>query len=249
MNKEKFKVPMPDDRTIHSQAEQIVAKGLQRKPSFPIYLKTMGRQIGMRHLFADRIELGLLLLAAIALFSILLIPARTPSEGMYASIFLLSPIVFLAFSLYTYVNKVERDTYEVEMSCKFNVYQVIAFRMLLFSVVSILVNTVLIALIACVHEDISFSRALMISLTALFLFSILFLYALMRRRSLVMVTMMVAGWLAGNGLLHYGARESYGALLMQLPLFVYALVLVGSAILYWKTLKQLLDFRQMKGAF
>ena len=96
------------------------------------------------------------------------------------------------------------------MACKYNVYQVVAFRMLAFSVVSILVNTVAIAIVATVYEDIQFTRAFTISITALFTFSIIFLYRLDETafETVVAVTMAV-GWMFGNLLLSYVDNEFY----------------------------------------
>lgn len=250
MGKEKFTIPMPDEHIIHAQIEQIVASGVRQKQTFPSYLKSMIQQVSIRQLFADRMELGLVLLAAVALLSVLLImPPQAPLQDLYAAVFLISPIVFLAFSIYTYVNKIERDTYEVEMACKYNVYQIIAFRMLAFSVVSILVNTIAIVLLVSVYEDIQFIRALMISITSLFVFSILFLYALMRRRSKVILIATVIGWTFGNLLLHYVDNKLYNDLLVNMPLFVYAIVLIGSLYVYMNNVKRLIHFNQTKGAF
>jgi hypothetical protein len=252
MNKEKFHIPMPDERTIQMQIAQIVASGVKQRESFPSYLKSMVQQVGVKHLFSDRLELVYITFTALAVFISMFIlaePERLRVQDLYGFIFLLSPILFLSFSVYTYVNKVRNDTFEIEMSCKYNVYQIIAFRMLAFSAVSIAVNTITIALLVFLYEDIQFIRAFMISITALFTFSISFLYGMMKRRSTVSAATILVGWIVGNVLFRFSNYTMYTNILVTLPLFVYCLVLLGSIYFYLKYLNRLIHFKQTEGAF
>ena len=135
------------------------------------------------------------------------------------------------------------------MACKYNVYQVVAFRMLAFSIVSILVNAMAIAIVVTVYEDVQFLRAFTISITALFTFSIIFLYALMKKRSTVVVAMTVVGWMVGNLILRYVDYQMYSHVLANLPLFVYAIILASSIYIYLKSLNKLIHFKQTEGVF
>ncbi|MEK5038510.1 hypothetical protein [Sporosarcina sp. FSL K6-3457] len=252
MIKEKLHIPMPDERTIQLEIDQIVAEGVQQQQSFPSYLKSMVQQVGFKHLFADRLEL--VYITCTALIACMMIffqvgPERLDVHELYGFIFLLSPILFVSFSAYTYVSKVRNATFEIEMSCKYNVYQVIAFRMLVFSAISIVVNTIVIVLLVFLYEDIQFLRAFMISLTALFTFSILFLYGMMKRRSTVAVASILTGWIVGNLLLRFSNYSLYTQMLVALPLFIYGLVLGGTFYIYLKYLGKLIHFKQTEGAF
>lgn len=248
MDKEKFTIPLPDEHVIQNQIDQIISSSIKQKPTFPAYLKSMVQQVGIRYLFVDRWELTLILFTVVTLLgSFLLVQEPVLTERFYALIFILSPILFLAFSIYTYVNKARNATYEVEMVCKYNVYQVIAFRMLAFSIVSIVVNTVSIACLTLIYEDMQFIRALMISITALFIFSILFLYALMKRRSIVIVIATIGGWALGNLFLQTADSELYGNILLQIPLFIYAIVLLGCLYVYLRYVKKLIHYKQPEG--
>lgn len=252
MNKEKFYIPMPDEHTIQTQINQIVAAGVKQKESFPSYLKSMVQQVGLKHLFSDRMNLAYITVTALVVFITMVIlvePERLQAKDLYASIFLLSPLLFLTFSIYTYVNKVSNDTFEVEMSCKYNVYQIIAFRMLAFSVVSILVNAMMIACAVLIFEDIHFVRAFMISVTALFTFSILFLYGMMKRRTTVAAAMLIVSWIVGNLLVQFLNSNMYNNILVTMPLFVYGIILTGSLYVYLKYLNKLIHFKQTEGAF
>jgi hypothetical protein len=252
MDKVKFQITMPDDHTIQSEINKIVVASVKKKQSFPSYIKSLYREVGIRHLFSDRTELVFIFFMAIAILSIFVITSnlqRIQVQEVYALIFLISPILFLVFSLYTYAHKVWNTTFEVEMACKYNVYQIIAFRMLAFSVVSILVNTGAIAIVTSIYKEIEFISALMISITALFAFSILFLYALMKHRSKFVIAATIAGWVFGNLLLRYRDNNFYFNLLANMSLFIYALVLIGSLYFYIKCLKKLIQYKHTEGAF
>ena len=252
MTKEKFRIPIPDERTIQLQIDQIVAAGIQQQQSFPSYLKSMVQQVGFKHLFSDRLELVYITCTALIAYMMIFLlagPERLDVQDLYGFIFLLSPILFVSFSAYTYANKVRNATFEIEMSCKYNVYQIIAFRMLVFSAISIVVNTITIALLVLLYEDIQFLRAFMISITALFTFSILFLFGMMKRRSTVAAASILAGWIVGNILLRFSNYSVYTNILVTLPLFIYGIVLIGSLYIYLKYLGKLIQFKQTEGAF
>lgn len=250
MQKDKFNIPMPDDSAIDRQISQIVSKGLVRRESFSSYLRSMVQQVGWRHLFSDRLELSFIVMIAIGLYSLFLImPIHGDVQSLYAYIFLLSPILFLAFSIYTYMNKTQNATYDVEMACKYNVYQVVAFRMLAFSVSTMILNTLAIAFVAMKYEEIHFVRAFMISGTSLFLFSIILSIALMNRRTKGIVIVTITIWLLGNNILRSVNNEFYNGMLLHMPVIVYAVALLGCLILYMNYLKKLIIFKQTEGVF
>lgn len=247
MSKEKFQIPIPDERTITREINQIVATGVQRNESFLSFLKSMYQHVGLKHLFSDRSESAFALLTIITFFVFYIFmpdPAMAKTEELYACIFLFSPVLFIALSIYTYSNKMMNGTYEVEMVCKYHVFQIIAFRMLMFSVITILVNGLTILFIVMTYEYIQFFRAFMISNTGLFLFSIIFLYVLMLRRTTVMAILTIFGWLIGNVLLWVLNNKLYSALLMNIPLFIYGIIIFASIFVYMKFIKKLIHYRQ-----
>lgn len=252
MSKEKFHVPFPDEEIIQQQIQKIVKEGVKPKESFFTFIKSMHKQIGLRHLFSNRAGFVFTLFTVIILLSFYLFSANiaiNEVEALYAFIFLFSPIVFLVFSLYTYMTKVMNTTFEVEMTCKYNVFQIIAFRMLTFSVLSIFINTTTISVLAMFYEQVDFFRAFMISTTGLFLFSILFLYAFMRRHSFFTMISTVIVWFIGNLMLHVTNNELYKEVLVQLPLFIYGFVFVCTAFLYVRFLNRLVYYKHKEGAY
>lgn len=252
MSKDKLHIPMPDEQFIKQQVQKIVSEGVNQKESFFSFLKSMYKQVGLRHLFSNQVELVFTIITAITFLSFYLLNSSNnelKTEDLYANIFLFSPLAFLAYSLFTYTSKVMNTTFEVEMTCKYNVYQIIAFRMLTFSVVSILINTISIVFMALSYENLDFLRAFMISTSGLFMFSLLFLFVLMRKHSLYSMLTLAAAWLIGNVMLNTTNNELYTEALMQLPLFVYGIVFVCAAFFNLRFLNKLIYFKQKEGAY
>lgn len=250
MNKEKFHIPLPDENTIQMQIQQIVDRGLPKKKSFMSYLKSMYRHIGLRHLFSDRIEYAITFITAITYIIITFYqPERSEIDEyyLYGLIFLLSPILFIALSIYTYSNKIICGTFELEMSCKYNVFQIIVFRMLVFSIIAILLNTATILLMILKYEHIQFFRAFMISNTGLFTFSVLFLFIMMKRRSKIVALATIGGWMLINLILLSVNSSVYREIVFNLPLIVYALVILGTSYFYLKSLNRLIQYQQAEG--
>ncbi|MEJ9282104.1 hypothetical protein [Ureibacillus thermosphaericus] len=252
MNKEKFTIPFPDESEIQKEIHQIVRTGLKPKQSFFSYIKSMYQCLGIRQLLSDRSELAFtIIIAAFVVFFYILKPDPEfmKAEDLYISLFCLSPVLFIVLTVYTYSNKLINATYEVEMACKYNVFQIIAFRMLLFSFMTVLANTWTILVMVKTYDAFQFIRAFMISNSGLFIFSILFLYVMMKRRTKMAAGMMIFGWLIGHLLLGFLANELYSALLMSIPLFVYGLILVASIVIYFNFIQKLFHYKTEGGAF
>lgn len=250
MNKERFTVPDLDNQTIRIQIDNIVTAGVKQKQNFLSYLKSMVQQVGLRHIFSDRLEITFItLIVTIMIGLIVFLPYHSEIHDMYGYIFLLSPILFLVLSIFTYVRKTQNHMYDVEMACKFNVYQIIAFRMLVFSVFSIVLNTIAVAFIAIRYEEFQFMRAFLLSISALFLFSNLLLFALMKRRTTVIVAGIVIGWIIGNLVFQLANVQLYNDLLMKTPIVVNAVVVLVIVFMYVQYLKKLIQFKQTEGVF
>ncbi len=252
MRKEKMHIPMPDDERMEMEIKKIVAQGLRRQPSFWVSLQTIVQQIGFRQLFSDRSEQVYLWMMALMVGVIFFVKPDLAVEqvaDVYAFLFLVSPVLFFVFSVYTYANKITNGTYEVEMTCKYDVYQMIAFRMLAFSIVTIVMNAAMIAGFVALYENVAFLRALVISTTGLFVFSVFFLFVMWKRRSTMTVVVVIGSWLLGNILAKQVNASLYNDMLVHLPLVVYALVLIGAAYMYVQLLKKFMRQHNAEGVF
>ncbi|MBP3950960.1 hypothetical protein [Bacillus suaedae] len=249
MDKEKFHIPMPDEQTIQRQIDDIVHETSARNLSFFSLLKEMYEQIGLKHLLSDRSEMVFILISIVVLFGIFLFKPDMNDYDLYGYLFFVSPVLFVTLSLYSYLNKVMNGTMEVEMTCKYHVYQIIVFRMLVFSVLSILFNAFTILLMSLIYKDIEFVRAFMISNTGLFLFSILFLFVISKRASAVVVGGMMTVWTVGNLLLLNSGHVLYRELLLTMPLIIYVFVLVGVVAFYLVSVKHFIRYQPVEGAY
>lgn len=251
MDKEKMHIPMPDNKTIEREVEQIVAHGVERKPTFFSFMKAMVQQVGIQNIFSSATIIHLCIMVATTLSVVIVIQRDqmiVDADDIYAYIFFVSPIVFIVFSLYMYFTKIKSDTYEVEMACKYNVYQMIGFKMFVFSVLTILMNTGMIIVLVMLYENIEFMRAFLISTTGLFIFSLLFLYVLKKRRSAITTGLFMSSWFIGNLFIRAMNKTFYDALLMSMPLVVYFIVLTGCFAIYLYNLKQFIGIKQIEGA-
>ena len=117
------------------------------------------------------------------------------------------------------------------MICKYNIYQLSALRMFIFSIVSILCNSILIFMFSIVNEEINLLRALAISITALFLFSSVFLYVLLNTSHKITKYFMIVGWIIINLALMISKNNYYNVLLTKLPIYVHCAKLLGAILL------------------
>lgn len=239
---------MPDEQTIQFEIEHILSK---QQETFSRYLYKLYKQIGIKNLLPTRWGEICIILSVMA-FLIFLTSTFSDSERMreqdfYALTFLLAPLLYMSLSVYNFAQKIQLATYEVEMVCKYNLYQIAAFRMLALSVISIFINIVSIFSLVMTYENLSFFRALIISITSLFLFSILFLFACMKKRSVTSANLVISSWI----LLNFGFKlvnsHLYEGFLMKTPILVYVSVLIISMIIYIKYLNKLMYLKPSEG--
>lgn len=251
MNKEKFHIPMPDEKTIQVEIGKIVTAGLKPHRTLPSFLVEMYKTVGLKHLFVnkrDGIIITLTVMASLIFVLCQMAEADRIKEGdIYSVLFLVSPLLYLTLTLYDILYKHLNQTYEMEVVAKYNVYQIAAFRMLVFSIISILVNTVSILTVVGIQDNMSFMRAFMISMTALFIFSFLFLVALMRKRTSVIVFIVISGWIGLNIGFQLVNKQGYIDFLVHLPLLVYGVVLLISIVVYFMYLNKLVKYRLVEG--
>lgn len=239
---------MPDEQTIQSEIKNIVAIGVKQKEPFPSYLYKLYKQIGMKNLLPIRWEEICIIVSAMAILIFLSSEAKGIREqDLYAFPFLLSPLLYMSLSVYHFAQKVQMATYEVEMVCKYNLYQIAAFRMLALSVISIFINIISISFLVMMYDDINFFRALIISITSLFLFSVLFLFACMKKQSVTSATLVIGSWVVINFGFRLLDSHLYEGFLMKAPIPVYVFVLIISISIYIKYLSKLVYLKPSEG--
>ena len=243
---DKFDIDMPDDLEIQNQINLILDKGLKKEEHFYSYIKNMYKKIGFRNLFHDKAELifiGVLLLS-ILLFGILGIKRSSmiSKERIYIFIFIISPLYYLITNIFSFMNMKENNTYEIEMVCKYNLYQVSALRMLVFSVISIFLSVIF---ILGLYNKIDILRGIMISITSIFLFSSLLLYSMVKLKSEIGRYLVIGFWIIGNLILLRLSFNQYFEFLQTMPMVVYVLVSVTSLFIYMKNIQILSNYKKL----
>jgi hypothetical protein len=245
-----MKIDMPNENTISKEIDIIVSKGLEPKESFYSYLKNMYRQIGIKYLFRDGLEIIFVILLVFSIFSFTIIEENIYTvqkiEGIYAYLFIISPILFLIMSILHFVDVKQNKTYEIEMACKYNIYQISAFRMFSFSIICILFNFVFVYMLTYKYTNVNFFRAFMISIASLFIFSVVFLFAMMKLKSKLTKYFMVIGWIVVNLALCIFGINFYTKLLNNISIYTWCAVTIASIFIYIINLKKFISFSNLE---
>ncbi|MGO4348117.1 hypothetical protein AB4Z45_21730 [Paenibacillus sp. MCAF9] len=253
MNEQKFQqVELPDELEMEQHIRSIVAAGLVPKQTFYHYLRTMYRRLGFRHLFHDWTEIVFALTAGFALIIWFALTAfertRVLSEDLYSAIFIGSPVLYLVIALLFFFRRKYSDTYETEMTCKYNVYQLASLRMLVFSLACMVVNAVLIVAAAIIYSQLNVLFAISLSAASLFLFSAAFLYIMVSVHSDMMKYVLIAGWFILNLTLLQLNKEFYLHFISAIPISIYIAVAIFGCAISLKNLKKLTTFQSSEGA-
>ena len=218
----------PSDEEIERQIRQIVDKGLVKRKSFFSELVAMQRNVGWQILLPNKNEnvFTAIIVMAILLLEWLTLGSLGEQKLNYILLFfMLSPFIFASLSIYSFYEKQENQTFELEMTTKYTVFQLIGLRMLFFSCFAILLNTSL-SFLFMSTLDIGFWRLWLISLTSLFLFAVGMLYVLKSGRAVRRMLVYSFGWIMTNVLCMNYANDIIVQFLLQLPLVVYIMLLM-----------------------
>ena len=222
------KIPYPSDEEIERQIRQIVDKGVVKRKSFFSELVTLQRNVGWQILLPNKNEnvFTAIIVMAILLLEWLTLGSLGEQKLNYILLFfMLSPFIFASLSIYSFYEKQENQTFELEMTTKYTVFQLIGLRMLFFSCFAILLNTSL-SFLFMSTLDIGFWRLWLISLTSLFLFAVGMLYVLKSGRAVRRMLVYSFGWIMTNVLCMNYANDIIVQFLLQLPLVVYIILLM-----------------------
>lgn len=230
----------------------IIESGVKTKKSFLTYLKDMIVEIGLKNIFHDRNEVVFISLLVIAtiMFSMFAIASNSSDIAtIYRFIFIVSPILYIVILLFSFFNTKQKGTFELEMICKYNLYQMLALRMFIFSIISTIMNTVIILLVFMWKQEIDVLRAICISITGLFLFSSVFIYIAVATKKSISKFLLVGGWVVINIGFYFISNSIYDAFLMELPVYIHLIVTLICVIFYIKNLNIFINFRSERGSF
>lgn len=245
MKREEFTIDYPTDSNIRIQINTILDQSLPTRKTFFGFLREMHSQLGWRYIFRNYLDLGII--SALFLFYVGVFifitdnhffePLPETHAGLYAYLFVTAPLLYGSFSVISILDK--QKTFDVEMVCKYNVYQVAAYRMLVFGFVSIVANMIQILIVSSFLHHFNPVLGIMVSLTSLLIFAIAFLYITNRSVSKIRQALVITLWVLLNLCMTIWNRAIYEQILVRIPFAIYALVILMSGILYLKSTKQL----------
>jgi hypothetical protein len=238
-------VKIPSEPEIKKSIDYIVDKGLKTEESFYNYLKNMIQNIGFKFLFNDFGELifAVSLIIFIQLNSgyFFLNSANSLKiQDIYFYLFIWSPIVFFVQMVISLNYSKYNGTFLIEMVCKYNIYQIIGLKMFVFSTVSILINTLNVYYISVMNSEIVFIKVLMISISSLFIFSLLFLYAMLKGTHKLTKYVVFICWIVIISVLKILFREYLFNVLDNIPIYIYAGVILVTLAVYISNLKKII---------
>lgn len=238
-------VDYPEEQEIRRQIAFIVDEALPVRQSFPVYVAAMYRQLGFRNLFRDMTEIAFVLLLGLGIlvFMALFAMANTNTDGIYAFIFIVSPLLYLAVSIIFFADLRRRDTYQVEMACRYNVYQLASLRMLVFAAVSLVLNVGFVCWIALASGEVDLLRGLLLSASSLFIFAAVFLYGLLRGRTATGRYGLIGLWPLLNIGLWMAEPHGYLTLLSGVPIYAYVGLIVLGGVIYVGQVRHLVSFQ------
>ncbi|NLP52598.1 hypothetical protein [Bacillus sp. RO1] len=249
MERERFKIEYPTEVEMKGQIESIIKKGLQKKQSFPAFLHEMYRHIGWRYVFRDATEVSFLTVIMMSLLVFVLygFNGNAMNTQLYSLIFTLSPMFYFVIASTLLVHARMKPAFELEMTFKYHVFQLAAFRMLVFSVIGLGLNVVLMTIISEMFSSIHIMEALMLSLCSLSIFGSIHLYSMQKRKGKLVSYVWFSAWIVGNGTLVMFDSIAYSLFLSSVPVYVYAILITLSVYFYIRNLKRLITFRNVEG--
>ncbi|WP_027409750.1 hypothetical protein [Anoxybacteroides tepidamans] len=249
MNKERFQLDFPSDEEIAKHVHFIVQKGMPDKEPFFRKVYTLYRQLGFYTLLPNYTELFFLVILGTALLLAMGLHAREhiEAENIYTFIFVASPLLYLLVCSVSFYRMWDNRTYELEMTCKYDIFQLSSLRMLIFSVFCFAVNTLMIAATVMAYNYISFIKAFLISATGLFLFAVLALFILLGRRLRIVRLLLLTGWVLLNSSAFIWSKHFYLFILNQISISIYLVVVITLIFVYIQQLKNMMQVRTTEG--
>lgn len=240
MKKEKFEIPNLSEKQVDQQIALIIQKGLPKRSSLRESIVHVVRDFPKRPFLFEPGEWLFSCILIVFMSYIVFSTTQNPNfkaPDFYSIIFALSPFVFIGLIGFSYMSKKMNGTLEIEMTMKYTVYQMLAIRMLFYSVIASIVN---IGIIVVTAKFIQFDifQAIAIALTGLFIFSAIFLLLVKGQFAAFKATVFSALWLLGNIALSKYETKAYGEVLIQLPSIVYITIALGAFILFIYALQQ-----------
>lgn len=222
MKKSSF-ILYPTKKIIKQEISQIIEKSAIHRPSFHQQFMQLLKHIGWRQFLPNRQEALYTMLTTLIIFSVLIYitqQATTFQSTTYHLVLLMfSPFIFATLSLFSFYDKQQHAMFELEMTTKYTAIQFISQRMFLYSVITMLVNSIFASLLAEVWQT-SFFKLFLVSSSGLFLFASGFLLIVNSNHMLYKLISYILAWFVVHSLFIAFPNRYITSFFAQLPVVV-----------------------------
>lgn len=231
-----MKIDYPSEEEIEKSIGNIIEKATPSKKPVISCLIHLYRQIGMDFLLHGIREWFVVILVV---YMVMICwqnnLEQTLQLRLYLGIVLFSPLVFQLLLALSVIGEREQGTYEIGMTCKYTVYHILALRMLLVGGISVVMNGIFCLLVYGNGDMKVLLHFLLLSITALLTYSLLYLSLLTKSCKLRYQTVLYGLWILANIVAVGMFPDVYTWIAIKVPLvfhvILWSILLVLSA---WK---------------
>ena len=231
-----MKIPYPGEEQIQSSIQRICDRApLGKRPTLLSFLRDMARNLGFRQIFSGTWDVmlisGLIFCVVGAVGAADLRSSVNQTQHATVFLFAFSPVVlFLLFSLSLW-KEVEGPAYPIKMTCFYTAGHLMAFRVFCVTCLSFAAVGFYSLFLGAVLKLPSLPL-LCVSLSSLFLYSLLQIQAVLSVRSNLAVCGMLAAWVFGNCAASRLFPGFYWELLQAVPFGAWLLMDLLLAVLF-----------------
>lgn len=247
-----MKIEYPTNEQIEKSVGVICDEGIRKKDTLFSFLKDMTLNLGIKNIFYgvhDVMVISLVITCAaysLFLFSINNLPGA--EEKIYLFSFAFAPFMFALLFFLNFAKEKSSDTFIIKMTCKYSFFYLLAYRMFVFSLLSVAANSLYI-LVLFSDFRISFVTVISLSLSSLFVYSLLLIAMLIKFSTVIPIIALSVLWVGADLLLYVYSKDFLMRILKSVPLFVWMIIVAGAAILYFASLPKLISKRRNEYAY
>lgn len=231
--------------------DEILDKGLKGKESFFAYLKAIRRELGFKYIFHDKSELIFIMILLVVAFSFFGLQFNTSNRSeiyfayrLKVYTFSTAPIFYFFICSYSFISSKVHGIYELQATCKYNFYNITAIRMFIFSIVAMAVNTLIIVMMFLVKRNFNVMEIIIVSISALFIFSTLYILILIKFKGRSYKYLIMSLWLSLPMVMVLDVTNKPIKLLDEIPLYIHLIITFITSVIYIKNLRKLIKVKR-----
>ncbi len=204
---------------IACAAERLLSETLE--PDFAGFIRSIFTGIGLKQLYAGMAGIITISFAAAVLLAYLILHVMLyMGEGVYAAAFFSAPLLYVGIFLLSWMKERESGSFELQMSCKYTFFHVLAARMFGECFMGFLFNGIYVLALALRYKADGI-RLFAVSFSSLMVFSLLFAGGLLLGRKIRGAAGGCAIWFLANLAILLVQPAAYGRLLQGMPVFLF----------------------------